>query len=513
MALLLAANRWRSDLSDRGTAGGAGAPANSLRWITGRVVDRQQAISGARVRWKGTLEFTTTDAAGRFRLPAAQSSLPLTAWKEGYLIGSAAAARDDVTIELVPLPRVDNADYAWVDPTPNGAQPQNCGNCHPEIYDQWQHGGHAHSATNPRFLDLYGDGDGDAKRGSHGQWNLLAELPHGAAVCGSCHAPSLEFDDPASEDMRLVEGTSARGVHCDFCHKVRDVSAEQLGLSHGRFGMRLLRPRQGQLFFGPLEDVDRGEDTFSHVQRESRYCAACHEGILFGVHVYQTWSEWQASPARRQGLECQSCHMAPDGHLANIAPNMGGIDRDPRSLANHDLFPGGQLAMLRRALAMDIRVERGQDEVECRVELMARGVGHRVPTGFVDRHLILVVEAFDSAGDLLSPAEGNQLPAAAGDVAGQAGKLFGRWLHDEKGHGPVPFWRAAGEGADTRLQPERAEFMTFAFPEAATRLRVRLIYRRFWQEVAQAKGWLDDALVVFDREVAAKHDDQECYDY
>jgi hypothetical protein len=35
-------------------------------------------------------------------------------------------------------------------------------------------------------------------------------------------------------------------------------------------------------------------------------------------------------------------------------------------------------------------------------------------------------------------------------------------------------------------------------------VRVRLIYRRFWQEVAQAKGWAADDLVVFDRQVSVE---------
>ena len=31
--------------------------------------------------------------------------------------------------------------------------------------------------------------------------------------------------------------------------------------------------------------VDRGEDVYSPLYSQSRYCAACHEGTVFGVHV------------------------------------------------------------------------------------------------------------------------------------------------------------------------------------------------------------------------------------
>src|SRR5206468_1854550 len=82
-------------------------------------------------------------------------------------------------------------------------------------------------------------------------------------------------------------------------------------------------PERGQLFFGPLDDVDRGEDVASAFQRDSRFCAACHEGTVFGVPVYTTYSEWTESPAGRRGQSCQGCHLAPTGTLTNLAPGLG----------------------------------------------------------------------------------------------------------------------------------------------------------------------------------------------
>src|SRR5205823_3540611 len=182
---------------------------------------------------------------------------------------------------------------------------------------------------------------------------------------------------------------AARGVHCDYCHKVADVSNEHFGQTHGRFGLKLLRPTQGQLFFGPLDDVDRGEDAFTPLYHDSRYCASCHEGTVFGVPVYSTYSEWLESPARQQGRSCQSCHMAPTGALTNLAPGKGGIERDPATLANHRFFAGSQQEMLRRCLHVTIEVASSGAGVRADVEVRAEQVGHRVPTGFVDRHVVL----------------------------------------------------------------------------------------------------------------------------
>src|SRR5262249_4814058 len=152
---------------------------------------------------------------------------------------------------------------------PNPAGRHNCGNCHAEIYREWSASGHARSTTNRRFLNLY-DGTDWHGRPDVG-WNLRADHPDGVGVCNACHAPTTGFDT----DLRSERGPAAHGVHCDYCHKVADVDTNNLGLTHGRYGMRLLRPTRGQLFFGSLDDVDRGEDTFAPLYGESRYCAAC----------------------------------------------------------------------------------------------------------------------------------------------------------------------------------------------------------------------------------------------
>ena len=178
------------------------------------------------------------------------------------------------------------------------------------------------------------------------------QYPDGIGVCNACHAPTVPFDT----DLRSLSGDAVHGVHCDFCHKIAKASTERIGFTHGRYGLQLLRPphpspsppggegrvrgsSQGQIFFGPLDDVDRGEDSYSPLYHESRYCASCHEGVIFGVPVYTTYSEWLASPARTEGKQCQSCHMTPTGTMTNIAPGKGGRAAPPRASAR---LPGGQ---------------------------------------------------------------------------------------------------------------------------------------------------------------------------
>jgi hypothetical protein len=401
-----------------------------------------------------------------------------------------------LVLKLKRLPAKDNQDYNWVDPTPNPANQQNCGNCHRQIYDEWSASGHSRSATNRRFLNLLEGTNWQGK--PHFGWSLREEHPDGIGVCNACHAPTARFD----ADLAQLTGVSAQGVHCDFCHKIANASTERIGFTHGRYGVELLRPSLGQIFFGPLDDVDRGEDSFASIYHESRYCASCHEGVVFGVPVYTTYSEWLASPAKQEGKQCQTCHMAPNGVMSNIAPGKGGIERDPQTLGNHRFFDTSQAEMLRRCLHVLTEAVPKADSIKVDVQIQADQAGHRVPTGFVDRNLLLVVEASDSKGSNVLPIEGSTISSLAGPSwKGKAGKVYAKRLTDFDGNGPVPFWRARPEVQDNRLFPGQPDSLEWRFSSNITRLRFRVIYRRFWPETVKAKGWPADDLTVVEDEI------------
>jgi hypothetical protein len=191
--------------------------------------------------------------------------------------------------------------------------------------------------------------------------------------------------------------------------------------------------------------------------------------------------------------------MAPTGLMSNIAPSAGGVERDPATLASHTLLPGGRKAMLQKCLNLDIALEVQPNAVACRVTLTAHDVGHRVPTGSIDRHLLLVVEPFDKTGRRLPLQAGSTLPSQAGDqLRAQPGRWFGRLLTDKSGSSPIPFWRPASSMKDTRLKPEQPVAETFSFPAHTHEIRVRVLYRRFWKSVADEKSWPDDTITVYD---------------
>jgi hypothetical protein len=471
-------------------------PWRAAEVAVGHVRDAAGPVAGARVRWQGHPSFVLSAADGSFRLPGGPiRPTRVTASKPGYRIAAAEPTMRPLDLRLEPLPAEDNESYAWIDPHPDPSRPTNCGNCHEEIHREWAGSAHARSARNPKFLQVLADPDGKSPPG----WDLSREHPLGIGVCATCHAPTLGAT--GHDDVRRAVGVATTGVHCDYCHKVVDAPTDKLGLRFGADGLVLRRPKGDDLLvFGPLEDAVRPGESFAHqpVYRESRFCAPCHEGTVFGVHVYGTYSEWLRSPARAQGVQCQGCHMSPTGSLTNLAPSKGGVARDPATLASHG-FPGGQADLIRRCVQVEATCRPAGEGMRVDVILRAEHVGHRVPTGFVDRHLVLVVQAFDEAGHSVEAIDGPRLPPAAGTWAGRPGRLFAKLLRGEHGEAPLPFWAPGSDVQDTRLLPGHPERQAFHFPHNAARVEVRLWYRRFWQQIADARGWTDNDLLVFKR--------------
>ncbi len=473
------------------------APAPSLH---GQVLDDAGQVAGVRIRIQGQAGFTQTDADGRFSLPQPSERVNVTAWKSGHFIGFAPSDSQPLTITLRKLPTTDDPDYRWVDPTP-GANSFSCGNCHEAIYEEWRASAHGHPGETSRFRDLFLGLDAHGKPSS--SWSMVQEHPEGTEVCASCHDPApLGKASAFSTDDDRHFGN----IHCDFCHKIAGASDGEIGLAHGKRGLEFLRPREGQLIFGPLEDAARRENSASPFQRDGRLCASCHEGVVFGVNVYTTYSEWQASPAGRNGTQCQDCHMKPTGKMTNFAPDHGGVARNPSTIANHRFFDPDQRAMLMRCLKLNLTSSIDSSGVRAIVTVTAEGVGHRVPTGLPDRSLMLVVEAFDSGGKPVAMEKGSTLPLLAGtELTGKAGKVFAKILHDLDGRSPAPFWRAAQEFDDIRLEPGKSDKTEFIFLASTMKVSAKLVYRRFWPEVAKSKGWPDDAWVVAESSVTISH--------
>jgi hypothetical protein len=453
-----------------------------------------------------------TDARGRFLLPVARMPyvLMVAASAPGYRTGVQALLLHEMRelrFVLEPAPFADDPRYAFVDPTPDpGAGIWSCGNCHRTAYEEWKGSRHAVAATNAVTRAVY-------------ERDYLEALASGGAagdagLCAACHAPEAALDGRVAR-LGEVTGVAALGNHCDLCHKVHHV--ERIDAPGVRGSLALGRPSPDdprvpgpiKRVYGVLSDSDY---LFMGAVRNplfatSALCAGCHEyttpaGIP-ALGTYAEWREWAAARARHES--CGSCHLPTGTSMEKGKParriSINALRRPPEQIHDHS-FLGRELAP--RAVELRAEATRGEGTVDVLATVLAREVGHRVPTGSGDKHLLLVVAARGADGRPLALLEGPKVPGHAGgagdplalpardfaarllahDFAGMAGREFAQVLEAADGSTHVPFWRAARVASDTRLRPdeEARERFRFAAPEGALEVKVELWHRLRYKE-------------------------------
>jgi hypothetical protein len=523
------------------------------------VLDKDgQPVAGATVRIQATQHATLSDAQGGFILYGLQPGQPVTisAWKDLYYCAkqeSVTPPARNIQLVLRLYQTGDNSQYAWVPPIGDGS----CYSCKAEITQVWlDNDAHGKSASNPRFLTMYTGTNMEGHpspltrytRGDYGQIPIMPDFsqpyygpgykldfPDSAGNCASCHTPSAAIDDPYGVDPTQLSGVDKFGVHCDFCHKIAAVKLDsQSGLPFpnmpGVLSMDIRRPfsedkDRYQLFFGTFDDDNvPEEDTNLPLLSQSQFCAPCHYGIFWDTLVYNSYGEWVDSPYSDPitGKTCQQCHMpAPTliyGQLlANVAPGKGGVERDPSAIHAHT-FPGAASEeLLKNALTMQTSAQMQGDQVLVEVSLSNDQTGHHVPTDSPLRHLILLVEAKNEAGEALPLLEGGTAPewCGVGDplkgyYAGLPGKAFAKILV-ELWTGIFPtgaYWNHTRVVSDNRLAAfatDTSRYLFAAPQQGNVRITVRLIYRRAFRLLADQKGWeIPDILMEVQELVMAK---------
>ncbi len=464
-----------------------------IKSIELKILNEDGVIQSAIITFENSsLEFVT-NKNGLASIPRSLIGAGVSVAAVGHLIAHNCLGNNNNQIFLTKVDPVDSNKYLWVHPLEGD---QSCNTCHPAIVNEWRHSAHSQSSVGYRFLEMFGEKKNDGKPVQG--WSLSRDLPEGKTVCVACHAPGVGAGQAGLENIKEVVGVDRLGVHCDFCHKVGGIKEKEVGFAHGRDLLELYRPEKGQVFFGPMKNAKRNDNSYAPVYQQSIYCASCHEGTMFGIRAYTTFSEWQKSPAAAQGLQCQSCHMKPDGKMENIAPEKGGIKRNPMELASHNLMPGGLKLMLQSSIFHQEEIIQSEKDTMVRVRVKATNVGHKIPTGYIDRHLILELSGTDGEKELL-PVDGNLIPIwADADLAGKGGVVFGRPLLDKRKRLLQPFWLAEEDVIDTRLEPEMSYEYIWKFPKELRSLKIQMIYRPFWKEQQKLKKWSNKELLIFE---------------
>jgi hypothetical protein len=495
----------------------------------------------------------------------ADSPAVITAWGLGYYIGASdpiTPGARGIDIALHALPSTDNPDYKWVSGFGTEAGSSNCQRCHSSSgpaaggsavedaaacllpFDEWVADAHAGSATNPRFLSMYSGTDLKGNRSplTRHIWDKdygLRPLPpdpnlpyYGpgykldftttAGNCATCHVPVAALDDPYGIDPTKVAGVAAEGIGCDFCHKVSDVRVDPAtGLPYenapGVLSLEMMRPSLGHQFFaGPYMDVAPGEDTYSSLQKESLYCASCHTASFWGTKIYDSYGEWLASPYSDPvtGRTCQDCHMLSTGATLVARAEVGGNARDAATVRSH-LMPGAaDVGLLRGALSLDAAAQWKDGRVSVTATVTNDKTGHHVPTDSPLRQVLLVVRVTGPGGQLLQRLQGPVLPewtGAGADAersryAGLPGTAYAKILR-EPWTGIEPsgaYWNPTVIVSDTRLAAFASDTTSYSFaapPGASVSVRVTLLYRRAFLELAEQKGWNLTDIVMQERQI------------
>jgi hypothetical protein len=480
------------------------APLQNGAAVSGVVVDASGPVAGATVRQQATANAVTTASDGTFVLAALteDTSITVSAWKHTYYcakVEGVVPPATGITLTLRRYQTNDNPDYEWLPPVGDDS----CASCKPGVTEIWLNNAHAGAGTNPRFISMYNGTDLSGNPGVPPGYVL--DFMGTAGNCATCHAPGAALDTPFTTNMNTLVGANSFGVHCDLCHKTADVYLNRAtGLPYenmpGVLSMDVRRPfpesERYQLFFGTFDDDNvPEEDTYLPLIEKSQFCAPCHQFSFWGTPIYQSFKEWLESPYPQMGMECQTCHMPPDGVMTNVAPGAGGVERDPMTIHAHSQPGAADEELLQNTVTMTVDAQQVQDGIYVTVIITNTGAGHHVPTDFPGRHMILTVAATDEQGQLLSQQAGPTVPDWGGLQAGLPGTAFAKVLRDvESGEAPVAsYWKQTLIASDNRIPAFESSRSVYAFanPAAAQTVTVRaeLRFRRVFQDLSDAKGW------------------------
>ncbi|MDH5542574.1 MAG: cytochrome c family protein [Nitrospinota bacterium] len=169
--------------------------------------------------------------------------------------------------------------------------PEDCGTCHEQKYLEWTTSRHSRAM----------------RHGITGQLHEPWLSKEAQIACQACHSPLYEQQPYIVAGGRVVENRlynrnlRLQGVACAACHIRKNVR-------YGPPVKRWVAPEAAHNGFVAVDDFNRSE-----------FCKPCHQfepedRRVNGKLVQDTYEQWKASPAAKEGKSCASCHMADRTH-------------------------------------------------------------------------------------------------------------------------------------------------------------------------------------------------------
>jgi hypothetical protein len=497
--------------------------AGAAAQVSGTVLDpvTSSPIGGALVTLQATSNRTTTAADGSFLLPGVTGAgQVIVAAKKGYYNEgvTVTAPAAGIVLALQAVVVANDPGYAFMEPSL-------CGICHPDQESDWQGSAMSKAGTNTWVYDVY---DGTGSPGGLGGFVYTLDSIHAAAnpasECASCHQPEPWVAAPYSplEPIGSLSAGALHGVSCEICHKIADLDETKTNFPGIWPGVVTLNRPSFPLMMHQVQYGRLGDATFVapglmkpsyQPQLAGAACASCHQDKNDpdgdgnfeepnGVVSEPTWEEWLSSPYSEPSspfyATCVDCHMPPSG--ANTVCSVSPILRDPQTVRSHRI-EGTTPLFLENAVELSLSVVPAPTKLDVTVRIENTLTGHHVPTGVTVRNMILLVEAWRVGDGMKLVLLGGQRIHALGGVgdpaqgyfAGLPGKLYAKHNVDGSGAGPVFYTEATGILWDNRIaafEGDKTEY-SFAIPPAGGtfRVRARLLYRRSFRALVDAKGW------------------------
>ncbi len=360
-----------------------------------------------------------------------------------------------------------------------------CGECHQQIYNQWKDSMHAKSSAleDPIHATFYRKVMGDPtveglrKKGKY-------------PVCLQCHAPNAAKDKKTKLDSK---NAYREGVNCVSCHTLESYKGIrkpdgklQLGASAYERSENLQGPRGFLLSYNPQEaaiwnavNPHLGSEnrpanaktpsgkplpdlplTGNSLLQSSKACLGCHDMRPNSnkVVLCNTGDEFLQDGSKET---CQSCHM----------PVSNGI-------VDHSIGGGHDVAMLERAVRLDLFPTREGNKLKLRVELENKQP-HKAPTGAPFRNIVLKLTARDKTGNVLW----TNFKKHPMDEDPQA--YFVYTLQDAKGNFSTPP-KAVGVKSDSRLEAHETRELQYEIDaKNVDSVRAELFYNLLWPQLVK----------------------------
>jgi len=424
------------------------------------------------------------------------------------------------SISLAATPLVDKEQYPyepsllqWEKSAAEFTDPETCGGCHPQQYEEWRGSMHSIAFQDPIY---------------QGELRLAIEaVGHDVAKqCEGCHsAAAVVLGEVKGAGLKDLSPLALAGVSCDVCHSIKGHTHWQTPTHQPENGSMILSPGKevdGEAVltkYGPNPAEDGCGDGFhecveSPLHKKTELCASCHQVTHYEKHtpLEMTYTEWKSSTYAARGINCQDCHMVE----LEVFKRSADTFQKPESGEYHHYFNGANFLMysltemaakksgdeelatssrqkyemavgrLQAAAELDISpVYRDGKLAEVKVRVNNRRAGHSLPTSLTNiRQMWLEVTATDASGNVI-------LSSGKVDSKGMLPENTRRFNSDGMGdsmHFAIDPWEIVSFSKHDTIPPKGYRVVHYGLSsddDGPITLSVKLRYRQANQKVAE----------------------------